>query len=480
MEAQSKQLLVVEMIKHLVILLLFANLSACSWKNPFSADSLVQRDQEAVKTQLAEKYHNTLNLEQAVELALERNLDLQVARLKQEIAKIDKQIAIGNLLPQVNILADYTKNCDQLHLGVPTKSLGLPANLALPVLDSSFYGYSLNAQLPIFVPSLWFLVSAKDKGAGIQSLLTSLSEKLVTLSVMSEYFYMLSLESEENALQNEKLSAEELCRQAEISLKTESILPWEFEEARAYYLSKELALQQNKREQQIAYFQTLQSLHIPFSENITFLPLEKEIFALPALEDCILQALGHNEKWKISALSLQIQDDIKKSAISEFLPKIILGGSILNFDNNLLLEDNASFLSIFGMFSIFNGFKTVNEYRKALRQKEIAEIELIKEYWTLLTEIHSAYNSVQNASELFTVAETNLKAQQGKFKQKQSEYKHEAIDLKDYYEALKEYHEAISFHEKAYFQYRLAVGTLAVSMGENPYGWYTAKNLTEK
>ncbi len=87
---------------------------------------------------------------------------------------------------------------------------------------------------------------------------------------------------------------------------------------------------------------------------------------------------------------------------------------------------------------------------------------------------------MQNASELFTVAETNLKAQQGKFKQKQSEYKHEAIDLKDYYEALKEYHEAISFHEKAYFQYRLAVGTLAVSMGENPYGWYTTKNLTEK
>ncbi len=448
----------------------------------------MQKDQELIKTQLAEKYHNTLNLEQALALALERNLDLQAARLKQEIAQIDKQIAIGNLLPQVNILADYTKNYDRLHLGVPTKSIGLPVNLALPILDSSFYAYSLNAQIPVFVPSLWFLVSAKDKGADIQTLLTSLSEKLITLSVMSEYFYLLSLASEENALQNEKSAAEELCRQAEISLRTESILPWEFEEAKAYFLSKELALQQNKREQQIANFNILQSLHIPFDVQVNFLPLEKEIFVLPDVEDCILQALEHSEKWKISALSLQIQEDIKKSAVSEFLPKIVPGGSMLNFDNNLLLEDNASFLSVFGMLSIFNGFKTVNEYRKALRQEKIAEIELIKEYWTLLTEIYSAHNTVQNAQELFAVAETNLKAQLGKFKQKQSEYKHESIDLKDYYEALKEYHEAISFHEKAYFQYRLAVGTLAVSMGESPYQWYmkdkpakdnSAQNKTE-
>lgn len=465
------------MIKRIVCILSFALLGACSWKNSFSADSFVQKDQETVKTLLAEKYNNTLNLEQAVELALERNLDLQVARLKQEIAQIDKHIAIGNLLPQVNIVADYTKNYDQLHLGVPTKSLGFPANLAMPLLDSNFYAYSLNAQIPVFVPSLWFLVSAKDKGADIQTLLTSLSEKLITLSVMSEYFSMQSLESEENALENEKLSAEELLRQAEISLKTESILTWEYDEAKAYFLSKKLALQQNKREQQIVYFNVLQSLHIPFDEKIKFLPLEKEVFAVPTLEECILQALDKNEKWKISALSLQIQEDIKKGSVSEFLPKIILGGNILNFDNNLLLEDNASFLSLFGMFSIFNGFKTVNEYRKALRQEKIAEIELIKEYWTLITEIHSAYNSVQNARELFNVAETNLHAMQGKFKQKKSEYKHQSIDLKEYYEALKEYHEAISFHEKAYFQYRLAYGTLAVSMGENPYAWYLDDNL---
>lgn len=468
------------MIKPAAMFLCFCMLGACSWKNSFSADSLVQRDQEIVRTKLVEQFHNTLSLEQVITLAKERNLDLQIARIKQEIAKIDKEIAIGNLLPQVNILADYTKNYDQLHLDFPAKLLGFPHNLALPLLDSSFYAYSLNAQIPVFVPSLWFLVSAKDKGADIQTLVTSLSEKLVTLSVMSQYFYLFSLSAEENALLHEKLSAEELVRQAKISLRTESILPWEFDEATAYFLSKELALQQNKREQEIAYFHILQSLHVPFDVRINFLPLGKEIFSLPSLEDCVLQALEENEKWKISALSLQIREDVKRSAISEFLPKIVLGGSLFSFDNNLLLEDNASFLSLFGLLSVFNGFKTVNEYRKALRQEKIAELELVKEYWTLITEVHSAYNTMQNTRELFTVAETNLQAMEGKFKQKQAEYKHEMIDLKEYYQALKEYHDAISFHEKAYFQYRLAVGTLAVAMGQNPYQWYDAQTSTEK
>lgn len=466
------------MIKRVVIILCFGILGACSWKNSFSADSLIQSDQETVRTQLAEKYHNTLNLEQAVSLAKERNLDLQIARIKQETAQIDKQIAIGNLLPQVNILADYTKNYDQLHLNFPAKALGFPRNLAIPVLDGSFHAWSLNAQLPVFVPSLWFLVSARDKGADLQTLLTSLSEKLITLSVMSEYFYLLSLKDEENALQNEKLSARELARQAEISLRTESILPWEFEEANAYFLSRELALQQNKREQETAYYHVLQSLHVPFDVQLTFLPPEKELFTLPSLEDCVLQALEHNEKWKISALSLQIRTDVKRSAISEFLPKIVLGGNMLNFDNNLLLEDNAGFFSIFGLLSIFNGFKTVNEYRKALLQEKIAEIELVKEYWTLITETYSAYHNTQNTQELFAVAKTNLQAMQGKFKQKKAEYKHESIDLKEYYGALKEYHEAISFYEKAYFQYRLAVGTLAIAMGKNPYRWNGAETLT--
>lgn len=416
-----------------------------------------------------QKYGTEFDLPAVIAIAGERSLDLQIAKLKQEIARIDKQLAMGNLLPTLNLLAGYERSYDTLHIELPTKLIALPYNLQLPVLDEDFYAGSLNAQLPVFVPSLWFLASAKQKGEDIQVLMTSLSEKLIALKTMSEYFYIQALEKEELVLKNEYLASREFLKQAEISLKTESILPWELEQAKAYAMVKELEVRQNSREQEIARLRLLQSLNFPFDMKFSLLPVNKEFADLPSLEDCILQALEQNEKWKISDLSNQVQADVKKMAISNFLPKIVLGGTFFSFDNNVITESHGGFWSVMGLFSVFNGFKNINEYRKALRLQKISELELVREYWALLAEVRNGYNNVLSAKELFAAAETNLSAAKGKFRQRQAERKYEMTDLKEYYEALKEYHAAVGFYEKSYFQYRLAQGTLAVAMGKNPY-----------
>lgn len=426
-------------------------------------------EKQLTADEAVQKYGAEFGLADVVGIAKERNLDLQTAKLKQEIARIDKQLAIGNLLPKIDFLAGYERSSNSLHAGLPKGFLGLPAEVQVQLLDEDFYAYSLNAQLPVFVPSLWFLAIAKQKGEDIQILLTSLSEKLIVLKTMSEYFYIQALEKEEQVLKNESLASREFLKQAEISLKTESILPWELEQAKAYAMIKDLAVRQNSREQEIARLRLLQSLNFPFDMKFSLLPEEKELADLPSLEDCILQALEHNEKWKISDLSNQVQADVKNMAISNFLPKIVLDGTFFSFDNTVITESHVSFLSVMGLFSIFNGFKNINEYRKALRQQEISELELVREYWTLLAEVRNAYNNVLSAKELFAAAKTNLSAAQGKYRQKQAERKYEIIDLKEYYEALKEYHAAVGFYEKSYYQYRLAQGTLAVAMGKNPY-----------
>lgn len=444
---------------------LFLFLSACLGDKS-SLPTVIESQLQA--SEVAEKYGDTLNLGQAVSIAAERNLDLQITHLKQEIAQIEKQIAVGSLLPQVNIIAGYERNYQDLHLGLPTKGI-LPYNLSVPVLDEDFYAYAVSAQIPVFVPSLWFLVSARQKGEDIQNLVTKLSEKLITLKVMSEYFYLSALQGEEKARENEKLSAAEFYKQAEISYRTESILLWELQQAEAYKLSAELLYSQNRRSQEIAYKQLLQTLNFPYDSKIRFEPADFETKKIPDLETCILQALEQNEKWKIADLSVGVRSDAKKIAISNFLPKIVLGGTWLGFDNNWITEDSGGFVSVLGLLSVFNGFKNINEYRKALRQEKISEIQLVQEYWTLLREVHAAYNNVLSGSEQFRLALVNKEAMQGKLKQKQAEKKYDVIDLKEYYDVLKEYYGAVNFYEKAYFQYRLALGTLAIAMGKNPY-----------
>ncbi len=450
-----------------VYLFLFIFLVGCFSKN---TQGLFAIDNEAEEILVDTK---VLRLDYAIELAKKRNIDLQIAHLKQEIARIDKELAIGNLLPRVDLVAGVAKNDDALHLNLPTTLLGMPQNIALPILDESYYAYSLNAQIPIFVPSFWFLVSARKKGEEVQSLLTSLSEKLVTLEVMNQYYYILALKSEEKIFENEVKAAEELVKQARISLQTDSILSWEYEEAKAYLLSKQVYYQQNLREQKIAAYKLNKSL---FLSTDHFFELEKiphKINTLPSIQECFKQAYQANEKFKIHKKNLEVQADVRNIAISEFLPKIVLGGGILGFNQDLIVEKNTLYGSVLGLLSVFNGFKTVNEYRKALRQEKIAEYELVSEYQSLFIELTNAYNRANTAQEVYTLSKTNLLAVKGKIKQKKAELKHDVIDFREYYTALKEYHEAISFYEKSYYQYQLACGALAIIIGKNPYEWNT-------
>lgn len=459
------------MRKLLALNILFAVfLSGCAGMDAaFLQDYAVPDEYSAAAEEIKKQYGTEFSLQTVLDIAAERNLELQTAKLEQEIAEIEKQLAIGNLLPQVNVLAGYERSYETLKARIPAAALGMPYNLEVPVLDEDFYASAVTAQLPVFVPSLWILVSARQKGEDIQGLLTSLSKKLIQLQTMSEYFYWQALQAEQKALENEYLAAEELVRQADIALKTESILPWESDQAKAYAMAKAVAVKKNLREQKNAELKMLQTLNFPFDTEMTLQEVSKNFSVLPPLEDCILQALEQNEQWKISGLSAKVQTDVKRMAVSEFLPKIIVGGTLFAFDNNILAQNSGGFLSVAGLLSVFNGFKTVNEYRKALRREKIAEIALVREYWAMIAQIHSAYSAVLTAEEVFRTAEVNVSAMRGKLAQKQAEMKYAAIDLKEYYEALKEYHSAVGFYDRAYFQYRLSLGTLYIAMGQKPY-----------
>ena len=50
-----------------------------------------------------EKYGNTLSLEETLEIAKERNLDLRIKELEREIATLDKKIAFRNFLPSITL-----------------------------------------------------------------------------------------------------------------------------------------------------------------------------------------------------------------------------------------------------------------------------------------------------------------------------------------------------------------------------------------
>lgn len=429
------------------------------------------------------QFGSSISLEEAIKIARERNLDIKTKKLEREIASLDKKIAFGNFLPSINVLGGYTKLDNQVDIGMETSSLTnslpfplppivsqlIPPTLSTRFIDESFYTYGIGAQIPVFVPSTWFLYSARKKGEKISELAESLTDKMIQLQIMGEYFYILALQSEQEYLNNQLNSAKEIEKKATISLKVDAILPWEVDKAKTLVKSRKIALENNKRDLKIAKMNIMKSLNLNPLDDIVLEDTSLSEKNLPELEECVYLALSQNEMLQILDTSKNISKDIKKIAISNFLPKIILGGGYVKNNNDIFVDSSVAFGNISGVISIFNGFKNINEYKKAVRREKISELKLEKEFLTIIIETTRAYENVKKSKEICEMAELNYKAETGKIKQRSAEKNVGLIGDDEYYLSLASYQEALSMKKKADFQYQIALGALSIAMGQSPF-----------
>lgn len=463
------------MRKKFLIIFCLMVLAGCSNTKPKEPE---ERVAALAGREYLEKYGKTISLDEAVEIAKERNLDLKVKSLEREIASLDRKIAFGNFLPSINVMGGYTKLDDNIDLDVDTSSLktGIPQiDMMLPTsmnsrfVDKSFYTFGVSAQIPVFVPSTWYLYSARKKGEKISGLVEEFAEKMLKLQVMGEYYYILALESERAALENEFKSARELENKVKISLKVEAVLPWEYEKAQVFVKIKEYALNENERDLKNAKMRFMRTLNLNPLEEIE---VEDEIIfpeEIPSMEDCIYSAVSGNEILKIAETGKDVTNDMKKIAVTNFLPKIILGGGYINNSNEILSDPDFLYGNVTGVLSIFNGFKNVNEYKKAVRREKIGELKLEKEFMTVVVETAKAYRNLEKAREMQEIAELNFKGEKGHLHQKRAERKVDMIGDEEYFRAVSSYESAFAMKKKADFQYAMALGSLKIAMGQDPF-----------
>lgn len=424
-----------------------------------------------------EKYGNTLSLEETLEIAKERNLDLRIKELEREIATLDKKIAFGNFLPSITLGGSYTRLDDSINIEMglnlpqlpPQIPIKFPSSLETKLIDESFYTTGVAAQIPIFVPSTWYLYSARQKGEDISKLAESFADKMLQLQVMSEYFYILALETERDTLINNLKSSQELEKKVETSLKVEGVLEWKLQKVQALVESQKIALNKNERDLKIAKMNLKRTLNLNLQEDIKLESIESVEVELPTLEDCIYNALNGNEILQITEKGKEINEDLKKIAITNFLPKIVLGGGYINNSNQTLADPDFLFGNVTGVISIFNGFKNVNEYKKVVRREKIGELTLEKQFMTTVLEVTKAYENVKTTQELWRMARLNYEAEIGKLNQRKVERRVEMIGDEEYYKALAEYNEALSLKEKVQYQYEMALGALSIAMGKAPF-----------
>ena len=439
-------------------------------KQAIRMKSLADKENESKK--YFQQYNNILTLDRAIQLSVERNLTLKTKTIEQEIAKLDRKIAFGNFLPKISLGYSYTMLNDKI-MG-ETRDTALPIPLPIPLgletrlVDKNLSLFSVNAQMPIFVPATWFLYSARQKGENISSLTRDLTEKMIKLQTIGQYHYILALESEKEYLKQELESAKEFNKSAKIALEAEAILPWEYEGTEQIVQMREYALKQNARDLQSAKMSLMNNLDMyPLLDFQLEKPQYNEDVKMPTLEETIYEALKNSELIQIREGAEDISKDVTKIAISNFLPKIVLTGGYFNTSNAALTDPDFFMGTLGGMFSIFNGFQNVYEYKKARKNQEIAFIKREEEIMKVIFETVNAYNSLESSREERDIALKNFAVNTGRFNQKKLEKETDSIDNWEYIQGVAEYEKALSLKEKAEYKYRVSLATLNMLTGKD-------------
>lgn len=465
-----------------IIFLLFVSFLNFSCSNTKSFHN--QKIKKLTEVESLKKYGESISLAEALKIGEERNLTLKIKTLQREVATLDKNISFGNFLPSINLVGNYSQLDNDINIDFDvselTTSLGnafsaigesaiaSQTTMSSTLIEKSSYTYGVNAQIPIFVPSYWYLYSAKKNGEDMSKLVESLSKKLIELQITSQYFYILTLQSQEIYLKNEIKSIEETTKRAKISLEVESIMPWEYKKALVLLKTKKYNLKENKRNLKIAKMNLLKSLDLNPIDNITLESYNFKQKPFPDLEECILNSLTNNEALKISNLNVDVSQNVKKIAISNFLPKIILGGGYVNNSNKILSDPSFLNVNVSGVISLFNGFKNINEYKKAVKKEKIANLNLEKEFMKTIIETANAYYNLKKIDELLAISKLNLNAEKEKLKQSKAELSVGIIGEDKYFNSLASYNQSLTAVKNLEFNYNLSLSSLNITMGKSP------------
>ncbi|MGL4687112.1 MAG: TolC family protein, partial [Fusobacteriaceae bacterium] len=184
-----------------------------------------------------------------------------------------------------------------------------------------------------------------------------------------------------------------------------------------------------------------------------------------SLDEAIFLALENNDLLKIGDMKDAISQDKKKIAIANFLPKIVLSGGYQYSDNTALVDPNFAFLSINGLFSIFNGFENINFYKKTKIEKEIIKLENEELVLKTILETVNSYETLKNAQDQLKIAEENYKIQNIKYENKKLEFSIEYADETEFLEYTSIKEDAFSKLKKAEYYVEVSKAMLDIILG---------------
>jgi outer membrane protein TolC len=370
--------------------------------------------------QTVSKAPRTINLHEAVELALKHNHAVRIAGLHVEEEQHAKEVARSAYLPTLRNESEFAHLTDTQFIAIPAGSLGFVGNSAIPsqqitinqgeknvILSGTGLSQPLTELFKIRAGNdvaRADLNASREKARGV--------ENDVALKVRQLYYNILVVQSKHQAIEANIRAVEDLQSERVQQVKYGSTLEVDLIDSKAQLLQAKQDLLTTELQ--------LSDLRLQFNDFVG-LPLKSDIALDPDVpaptescerEQCIKLALDSQPEITEARAEVEKASAGVRAAKREYIPDVDAFARYFYEDNVPFLARNFGSFGVHFGYDLFNGGKK----RATLRERD-AQLAQAKENLARISDevevrVQTAYNKVERTQQMVAVSRELLATRQ--------------------------------------------------------------------
>lgn len=412
-----------------------------------------------------------LGLQQAVEIGLKNNKNIQISHLKQEMSVTKEKDLKMEKLPDIEFHTSYNQvtNLFQHQNGVFNKATKYD-------VINGMYDFTLSASIPVYMGGK--IKNTEKKAAidtEISALKTHLDERQLKMSIITAFLQIHHLK-EQQSLINDKMKEDSVNIKQVKALKANGVVTVNEVLRTSLQLSNhKMSWTELDNDIQIAEHKLKTILSLPESQemHVNTEDLISDNATIPYVDELTETALNKNESVEITQKNLSLKELDQKITKANYLPKITAGGEyFLKYPNMMFFppEPYAYRLGMVGVnltYPIENLYKNKYRMQEARENIDLAKLQIEENEENVRHNVYEAYKKFEETDQKVKIAEEAINQAKENYRIVRTKYANKLSLITELIDADNTYLEAESNlisvkinRQLKYYQLQYTIGNL--------------------
>ncbi|MGN7863739.1 TolC family protein [Chryseobacterium sp. 22458] len=412
-----------------------------------------------------------LGLQQAIEIGLKNNKNIQISHLKQEMSATKEKDLKMEKLPDIGFHTSYTQvtNLYQHQDGVFNKATKYDA-------INGMYDFTLSASIPVYMGGK--IRNTEKKAAidtEISALRTHLDERQLKMEIITAFLQIHHLKEQQNLI-NDKMKEDSVNIRQVKTLKANGVVTVNEVLRTSLQLSNhKMSWTELDNDIQIAEHKLKTILSLPENQemHVNTEDLISDQTAIPYIDELTETALSKNESVGITHKNLSLKELDQKITKANYLPKITAGGEyFLKYPNMMFFppEPYAYRLGMIGMnltYPIENLYKNKYRMQEARENINLAQLQIEENEEKIRHNVYEAYKKFEETDQKVKIAEEAINQAKENYRIVKTKYANKLSLITELIDADNTYLEAESNlisvkinRQLKYYQLQYTIGNL--------------------